>query len=69
MAVQDAILDDIVFPTEIVGKRLRISSGKKTLKVYLDPKDSVNIEQKLDTFGCVYTALTKKNVIFEFPSE
>merc|ERR1711916_265685 len=67
-AVQDAILEDIVYPTEIVGKRLRISSEKKTLKVFLDPKDSVNIEQKLDAFASVYTALTKKRIVFDFPS-
>jgi small subunit ribosomal protein S7e len=33
-AVHDAILDDLVFPTEIVGKRLRQKvDGSKTLKV------------------------------------
>ena len=68
--VQDAILEDIVYPTEIVGKRIRHKvDGTKTLKVYLDPKDVVNVETKLDTFAEVYSSLTNKDVVFEFPIE
>ncbi len=67
-AVQDAILEDIVYPTEIVGKRIRYKTdGTKTLKVLLDPKDVVNVETKLDTFAEVYSSLTSKDVVFEFP--
>ena len=67
-AVQDAILEDLVYPTEIVGKRTRCKlDGTKTLKVYLNPKDQVNVETKLDTFSTVYKRLTGKEVKFEFP--
>ena len=69
-AVHEAVLDELVFPTEIVGKRIRYKvDGTKTLKVYLDPKDLVNVETKLDTFAKVYSSLTNKDVVFEFPVE
>ncbi|KAI8968432.1 ribosomal protein S7e [Mycotypha africana] len=68
-AVHDAILDDMVYPTEIVGKRLRQKvDGSKTLKVLLDAKDATNLEYKLDTFSAVYKKLTGKDVAFEFPA-
>ena len=68
--VHEEILEDICYPTEIVGKRIRYKiDGSKTLKIYLDPKDQVNVETKLETFACVYNALTNKDVAFEFPVE
>jgi hypothetical protein len=58
-AVHSAILDDLVFPTEVVGRRTRYrADGSKLLKVYLDPKDRNTTEYKLDTFAGVYRKLT-----------
>ncbi|ORX61719.1 30S ribosomal protein S7e [Hesseltinella vesiculosa] len=68
-AVHDAILEDLVFPTEIVGKRTRVKvDGSKTIKCYLDTKDQTSLEYKLDTFSSVYRKLTGKDVVFEFPA-
>ncbi|KAI7893115.1 30S ribosomal protein S7e [Mucor mucedo] len=68
-AVHDAILDDLVFPTEIIGKRLRQKvDGSKTLKVFLDTKDATSLEYKIDSFSAIYKKLTGKDVTFEFPA-
>jgi small subunit ribosomal protein S7e len=60
-------LEDLVYPTEIVGKRTRVKvDGKRILKVYLDNKDQVNVEGRTDTFAAVYAKLTNKQVAFYF---
>ncbi|KAK9862766.1 hypothetical protein WJX84_003176, partial [Apatococcus fuscideae] len=68
--VQNALLDDLVYPTEIVGRRTRYRlDGSHVMKVYLDPKDRTASEYKLETFGGVYKKLTGKEVTFEFPQQ
>ncbi|WFC97138.1 ribosomal protein S7 [Malassezia brasiliensis] len=63
--VQDAILDDLVFPTEITGKRTRVATdGSKQIRAALDSKDATSLEYKLDTFSSVYRKLTGKDVVF-----
>merc|ERR1712002_1103500 len=53
--VHDNILEDLVFPSEIVGKRTNI-------KVHLDVSQKTQIEHKTETFGAVYKKLTGKDV-------
>ncbi|KAK7295789.1 hypothetical protein RJT34_18701 [Clitoria ternatea] len=67
-AVHDAMLEDVVYPAEIVGKRVRYRlDGSKIIKVFLDSKERNNTEYKLDTFSRVYRKLTGKDVTFEYP--
>jgi len=67
-AVHNSILDDLVYPTLIVGKRLRVRlDGSRLIKIHLDPKDSKEVEYKLKTFQAVYKKLTNKTVEFSFP--
>ncbi|XP_050203728.1 40S ribosomal protein S7 [Mercurialis annua] len=67
-AVHEAMLEDLVLPAEIVGKRIRYRvDGSKIMKVFLDPKEKNNTEYKLDTFSAVYRKLSGKDVVFEYP--
>ncbi|KAG0487966.1 hypothetical protein HPP92_006777 [Vanilla planifolia] len=67
-AVHDAILEDLVYPAEIVGKRVRYRlDGSKVVKIFLDPKERNNTEYKLETFSGVYRKLCGKDVVFEYP--
>jgi len=68
--VHEAILDDIVYPTAIVGKSTRVRlDGRHVLKVQLDPKDVKEVDYKLKSFTAVYKRLTNKTVEFIFPTE
>ncbi|KAG4306245.1 hypothetical protein PORY_000233 [Pneumocystis oryctolagi] len=64
-SVHEKILEDLVFPAEIVGKRTRVCvDGKKIMKVFLDNKDASSIDYKLDSLQCVYSKLTSRHVVF-----
>ncbi|DAA78468.1 TPA_exp: Uncharacterized protein A8136_4444 [Trichophyton benhamiae CBS 112371] len=67
-AVHEAILSDIVYPVEIVGKRVRTKEdGSKLLKVVLHEKERGGVDHRLDAYGEVYRKLTGRGVAFEFP--
>lgn len=47
-SVYDAILEDLVFPAEIVGKRIRVKlDGSQLIKVHLDKNQQTTIEHKV----------------------
>lgn len=75
--VYDAILEDLVFPAEIVGKRIRVKlDGKQIIKVHLDKTQQTNIEHKvsvaqifiqftcsLSRFSCTFKFIV---ILFEY---
>ena len=65
-AVREALLDDLVFPTAIVGKRVTYSTdGKQVTKVILDKHDATRVEDRLAGFAAAYNRLTGLNTVFE----
>lgn len=68
--VHEAILEDIVFPATIMGKRIRYKTDQKSIiKTFLNEGSQGDVEHKLTTFSAVYKRLTGKNVQFEVESK
>lgn len=66
-AVHEATLNDLVYPAEIVGKRIRVKmDGSKLMKCHLEKNQQTTVEHKVDTFTSIYKKLTGKDVNFEF---
>ena len=60
-AVQEALLDDLVFPADIVGKRTRVkANGSHVLKVILSQKEKTTLADKLDSLTAVYTKVRER---------
>merc|ERR1711924_508092 len=67
LKVHEAILDDVVYPAHISGKRIRYRiDSSKQLKVFLD--NPYEVSDKLETFSAVYSCLTGKHAVFELPA-
>lgn len=66
--VHDNILEDLMYPVSILGRRMRVKTdGKRVFKVLLDPNQKDLIENKLGHLAAIYRKLTNKDVVFEFP--
>jgi small subunit ribosomal protein S7e len=64
--VQEAILDDLVFPSEITGKRVKVrAGGERLLSIQLGHKDKDGVFDRKDIIESVYKALTTKAVTLE----
>eukprot|EP01062_Namystynia_karyoxenos_P053365 TRINITY_DN431_c0_g1_i1.p2 TRINITY_DN431_c0_g1~~TRINITY_DN431_c0_g1_i1.p2 ORF type:complete len:221 (+),score=134.16 TRINITY_DN431_c0_g1_i1:72-665(+) len=66
-AVHESILEDILYPADVCGKRIRQKvDGSKHLKVFLDSRDKDKIDHRLDTFRIAYNKLTGREVSFGY---
>ncbi|KAM9697745.1 small ribosomal subunit protein eS7-like [Dama dama] len=66
--MHDTILENLVFPSEIVGKRIPMKlDGSWLIMVHLDKAQQNNVEHKVETFSRVYKKLMGKDVNFEVP--
>lgn len=65
-AVNEALLDDVVYPTTIVAKRTHYDlKGGQTIHVFLDPNDKTRVEDRLAGFSVAYNRLTGLRTVFE----
>ena len=66
-SVHNNLLEDVVAPAHIAAKHTRmLATGGRVIKVFLDPLDRDEVEDKLDAFTEVYRKLTHKKVTFDF---
>merc|ERR1711976_56370 len=65
--VHEKILEDLVYPSEICGKRTKVSlDGSRLMRVFLDKSSQTQVEHKVGTFTSVYEHLTGNNSAFQF---
>ena len=65
-AVQESLLEDVVYPTAIVSKRIHYDlKGGQTTHIFLDPSDKTRVEDRLAGFAAAYNRLTGLRTIFE----
>ncbi|XP_039727734.1 LOW QUALITY PROTEIN: 40S ribosomal protein S7-like, partial [Pteropus medius] len=68
MAEHNAIMEDLVFLSEIMGERICMKlESSQLIQVHLDKARQNNVEHKVETFSGVYKKLMGKDVNFEFP--
>ena len=68
-AVYDSLLDDILFPATVIGKRIRhFKTGQRLFKVHVDNIDKEHIEVKVNALQSCYKQLTNRDLKIEFPN-
>jgi small subunit ribosomal protein S7e len=66
-AVNEGILNDIIFPADIVGRRWRFrTDGSRVMKVYLDARMKKKLESRLAVAAYAFKKLTHRVVQFGF---
>merc|ERR1712083_205316 len=66
-AVHAALLNDIVVPSSITGRSIRVAQeGGSSERVFLDPLDKHLVESKLDCMAHAYARLSTHKIILEF---
>jgi small subunit ribosomal protein S7e len=67
-AVYQAALEDVLYPSTIVGLRTRFPKGNsRVFKVQVDPLDKEHIDYKSQAVSAAYKQLTGRRLVIEFP--
>jgi small subunit ribosomal protein S7e len=60
-AVNEAILEDLLYPADIVGRRWRFrTDGSRVMKIYLDARDRKKMDARLVLAAALYKKLTHR---------
>ena len=65
--VNENVLGDLLYPSEVVGKRWRFrTDGSRVMKVYLDSRDKKKMGARLALIAAIYKKLSMRKVTFGF---
>ena len=65
--VFENLLDDVLFPAVVVGKRIRYPKSKaKVYKVFVDQTDRDSVEYKINSIIAAYKAMTNRELKVDF---
>ena len=68
--VCDAILEDLLAPGQIIGRRMRVRlNGTHLYKIHVSEESRPYLQDKVETITQIYHALTNRKVAIEFRSE
>lgn len=69
-SVYDSVLEDLLNPGLIIGKRIRYRlNGSQLVKIFLSEESRAFLESKTSLIAQLYFALTNRKVAFEFRPE
>mmetsp|Transcript_35792 Transcript_35792/g.41752 ORF Transcript_35792/g.41752 Transcript_35792/m.41752 type:complete len:202 (+) Transcript_35792:78-683(+) len=69
-AVHDAVLEDLLQPANIIGRRIRHRlDGSTVMKIILDQNDKDLIDDRLEAIAHVYKRISTKEITFEYRAE
>lgn len=69
-SVYDSVLEDLITPALIIGKRIRYRlNGSQLVKIFLNEDSRAFLENKTQLIAQLYFALTNRKVVFEFRPE
>ena len=69
-SVYDSILEDLIFPSNVIGRRMRYrSNGSLLTKVQLPLESEEYLKNKTKVITEIYFKLTNRKIVFEFRPE
>ena len=68
--VCDAILEDLLAPGQVIGRRMRVRlNGTHLYKIHVNEESRPYLQDKVETITQIYHALTNRKIAIEFKSE
>ena len=68
--VSDSILEDLLAPGQIIGRRTRVRlNGTHLYKIHVSEDSRPYLQDKVETITQIYQALTNRKIAIEFRSE